>query len=405
MARVRLLILITTIIVVSVVGVIVSYYARGYRLDPDTLEFSPNGLLVIKSVPDGAQILVDGELKTATNANIPLPPGVYDITIRKEGFKDWTKTLVIEKEIVTEATANLFRSAPSLTALNFSPTYNTTPSRDFTKLAYIVPPNTETALAADDKGGLWLMEMLNLPLGFSREPKRVTDGDVTDAEIIWSPDGREILLTTELGSFLLNASAFTTEANRVNVTTTLDTILANWEIENETRLKAQVRKLPEELESILTQKVESVILSPDEDMVLYTASSSASIPDELIPQLPGASTQKQERVIVPGSTYVYDIKEDRNFLIDDGEGLMIEGGLSTVKARRISWFPTSRHLVLAEPNKITIMDYDGTNRQEVYSGNYVAAHAYPTLTFERLIILTNLGANSNPPNLYSLGIK
>ena len=51
------------------------------------------------------------------------------------------------------------------------------------------------------------------------------------------------------------------------------------------------------------------------------------------------------------------------------------------------------------------MDYDGTNRQEVYAGSYVAPHAYPALTTDRIIILTNLGANTSPPNLYSLSLK
>jgi hypothetical protein len=51
------------------------------------------------------------------------------------------------------------------------------------------------------------------------------------------------------------------------------------------------------------------------------------------------------------------------------------------------------------------MDYDGTNRQEVYSGSYIAPHAFPTVNKERLLILTNLGADSVLPNLYSLSLK
>ena len=92
-------------------------------------------------------------------------------------------------------------------------------------------------------------------------------------------------------------------------------------------------------------------------------------------------------------TYVYDIKEDRNFLISDYE------------SQQISWFPTSAHLVQAQPNKVTIMDYDGTNRQVVYDGAYQAPFAFPSSNPNRLLIVTNLGSDSSIPNLYSLSLK
>lgn len=407
MPKIRFIIFLITVLIVGTIATTASFYARGYRLDSQTLRFSPNGLLVIKSHPDGAQVFLNGEFKTATNATIPLPPGSYDVIIRKEGYKDWAKRLTITKEVVTESTAHLFRSAPSLSALTFFPSLNPLPSRDFTKLAYQIPPNLESNLNGEDRAGLWTIEMLNLPLGFAREPRRITDGDLTNTTWLWSPDGREILLTTNAGaSYLLNATTFTPQSQLTNISATREAVLAKWQEDLEKKQLAQLRKLPDELEDILLRKAKAVVLSPDEDMVLYTASASATIPANLIPQLPGASTQAQTRDIKQGRTYIYDIKEDRNFLIDESDkDLVIEGGSFTEALRRLSWFPTSRHLILAEPNQIIIMDYDGTNRQVVYSGNYVAPHAYSSLSLDRIIILTNLGANSNPPNLYSLGLK
>jgi len=67
--------------------------------------------------------------------------------------------------------------------------------------------------------------------------------------------------------------------------------------------------------------------------------------------------------------------------------------------------PTSRHLIESLDGKIVIMDYDGTNRQTVFSGNYIAPHAYPYINASKLLILTNLGSDSQTPNLYSLSIK
>lgn len=405
MAKVRIIVFLITIFVVGVALYIASLYARGYRFNFQTLKFTPNGLFIIKSVPDGAQLFIDGEFKTATNSTIPLPPGTYDVRVEKEGFWTWSKRMTIEKEIVTEATAHLFKIAPSLSAVTFSGAINPTPSRDFTKISYVVPTDGK-GVDNQNIAGLWVIEMLNLPLGFSRDPKRITDGDLKSASWVWSPDGREILLTTSQGVYLLNSGVFTSQAQRVNVITQKEKILAGWNDELKKRREAQITKLPDEFKDILRRKTISFMLSPDEDMVLYTASSSATIPDNITKQLPGASTQKQERNLKAGRTYVYDIKEDRNFLItEDSSDLTIDGGEQTQAKRRISWFPTSRHLILAENDKITILDYDGTNHQTVYAGVYLAPNAFSTLSIDRLLVLTNLGADTTIPNLYSLGIK
>lgn len=388
--KTRGLLFVLALTIIVTCGTFVFNYARGYRFDTTELRFVPNGLLVAKSDPDGAQVFIDGELKTATNANIFLPPGTYDVSIKKEGYLPWYKRLVVEKEIVTETNAVLFRAVPSLSAVTFSSSFNPTPSSDFSKIAYVVLPEDESS--ENEKWGLWILEMVNLPLGFARTPRRITDGDLTNASWEWSPDGREILLTSETGVFLLDAGSFTPQTQRVNITSRKNEVLGKWEKERRTKLAAQIKRLPEELIEVLERNANSVLFSPDEKRILYTASNSATLAENLIKPIPGASTQKQERNIKPNHTYVYDIKEDRNFLIGDSN-------------QNLAWLPTSRNLVLAEEGKITIFDYDGTNHQEVYSGSYVAPHAYPTVNNERLLILTNLGADSVLPNLYSLSLK
>ena len=117
MKQPRLVFFVLTITIVTVVGYLVSLYARGYRLEKG--QVSANGLLVIKSAPDGAQVFVNGELKTATNANLALAPGTYDVSVQKEGYITWNKRMQIEEEIVTETTAHLFKIVPSLSAITF----------------------------------------------------------------------------------------------------------------------------------------------------------------------------------------------------------------------------------------------------------------------------------------------
>lgn len=423
MTKFRVLFLLLTFLVVGIVGTAVFYYARGFRFDEQTGKLSQNGLLVIKSVPDSAQLFINGELKTATDATLTLAPATYDISVRKEGYSNWEKRITIEKETVSESTAHLFKVAPSLSAITFTGVQNPHPSPDLTKISYVVSASQKNS----GSEGLWVMEMINLPIGFSRDPKRITDGDLSDASWIWSPDSREILLSTLKGTYLLDSSSFTGQSQRINVALQRKEILAKWNKEKKDKLEAQTRKLPDEIKDILGRKSSAVVFSPDENMILYTASSSAEIPPNLIKQLPGSSTQKQERNIKVGQSYVYDIKEDRNFLISE-EGAILTGWVDYAKIldtenwklesdnpvpngtggnskRSLAWYPSSRHIISSEEEKVIIMDYDATNKQTAYSGSYIAPFAFPVLSLDRLLILTNLGAITTPPNLYSLSIK
>jgi len=406
MLKLRLLIFISSVATVLGLTTAIFMYAQGYRVNPETLEVSPNGLLVIKSYPDSSQVYINGELKTATNATIPLPSGTYDVSVQKEGYHSWSKRLTIEKEVVTESTAHLFKIAPSLSAITFSGVAGPLPSIDNSKLVYAVPTTTTN----NNNSGLWILESVNLPLGFSRDPKRITDADTLNAQWLWSPDSREIMLTTPKGVFLLDTGAFTPQSKLVNVTTRKTQILAHWQEEKEKRLNAQMKKIPSEVQDILKRKASQVVFSPDEDMVLYSASASASIANNLIPQLPGSSSQKENREVKNGNTYVYDIIEDRNFLISELPVHLHSWSDYSLNPKAVaksalSWYFSTRHVILAEEGKITIMDYDGTNSQVIYSGVYVVPYAFPTSSLDRLLILTSLGANSLETNLYSLNIK
>lgn len=381
MTKVRVFVFLLTLILVGIAAVFISYYAKGYRLDLKTLKFQPNGILVIKSEPDGASVYINGELKTATNTTISLPPGTYDVEVKKEGFFSWYKRLSIQKEVVISASISLFKNVPSLAPITFSGAQNPVSSDDGTKIAFSVPGS-----------GLWIMDAFNLPLGFSTEPKRITDGDLTNATYAFSPDGRQIILTTSNSVFLLDSGSFTSQTRMINITSKKDATLAEWKKEADIKNASLTKNLPPELTDILLRKTSAFTFSPDLQMILYTASSSAVLPDNLVRPLPGSSTQRQERSLQTDHTYTYDIKEDRNFLISDQ--------LATLR-----WMPTSRHILLAQDNQVVIMDYDGTNREVVYSGSYNAPFVFPYINATKLLILTNLGATVSTPNLYTLTVK
>ena len=380
MTKYRVLILFTTIVVVGIIGYFVALIARGYQFDIDNFRFLANGILVAKSDPDGASIYINGDLKGATNTNLRLSPNSYDIEIKKGGYISWKKRLTIKKEEVTQISAQLFKTAPSFSPITFDGATNPVVSNDFSKIAYI------------NNDGLWVMSVSFLPIGFPNEPKKITDNVLPGASYLFSPNGREILLTTSGGKYLLSTNEFTQQNQRVNIASRVEETLQVWQTEKEQKETAELKYLPTELADFFKRKVSRSVFSPDATMVMYTASSEAKIKESLIPQLPGSSTQKEERDIKVGKTYIYDIKEDRNFEVGDLNS-------------NLYWLPTSRHLISAEENRIVIMDYDGTNRQTVFSGNYIAPHAYPFVNASKLLILTNLGSDSSVANLYSLSIK
>jgi hypothetical protein len=380
MTLLRVFVLVSTFLVVGTIGYFVSLIARGYQFDTGTLTFLENGILVAKSDPDGASIFVNGNLRGATNTNLKLSPDTYDIEIKKNGYISWSKKLNIKKEEVTQVTAHLFKVAPSFSSVTFDGAINPVVSSDFSKIAYT------------NENGLWIMSVSSLPIGFPNEPKKITDGVLEGDTYKFSPNNREIMLETKIGTYLLNTNEFTAKVDLVNIAAQKELTLRNWNLEKEKKETSELKLLPTEVATILDKNTSVFTFSPDETMVLYTASSEAKIKENLIEKLPGSSTQPEARDIKVGKTYIYDIKEDKNFLVNDN-------------GRSLYWLPTSRHLILPDDGKIIVMDYDGTNRQTVFSGDYIAPHAYPFVNASKLLILTTLGSDSKLPNLYSLSIK
>ena len=384
MTKIRVLLFFLGIVVVGLLVYIAVLYARGFRFDIATLKLQSKGILVVKTDPTGAQVFVNKDLIGASDSNFSLSPETYDVEIRKNGFINWYKRLTIEKETVTEVKADLFKSAPSFAPITQDGVTQPVSSDNFSQIAYT------------NNQGLWILENINFPIGFAKDPRKITDGDLTGAVWQFSPSGREILLDTSGGSFILDTGKLTPQTQRVNISSKKNTILETWTKEKEVKIQAQTRNLPPELQDLLQRKVRQIIFSPDETKILYTASASGTLSPDLIKPIPGASTQDEDRNIKIDHTYVYDIKEDRNFLIDPTDNW---------DKRKLFWLPNSGNLVLAEEGKITIMDYDGTNRQVVFSGGYSPPYVFPYLNGEKLLILTNLGADSQTPNLYSISIK
>ena len=119
------------------------------------------------------------------------------------------------------------------------------------------------------------------------------------------------------------------------------------------------------------------------------------------PPLIASNQTPEERTIEPGSIYVYDTEEDKNFKLFSIEQF---GTLENARSS-ILWYPDSAHVVVKEARKFVVSDYDGTNPISVYSGPFDSS--FFTLSKDgKLFILTNFSSESGTLfDLYSVGLK
>lgn len=306
-------------------------WAKGYRFNfgEKGPELTGTGLLVASSDPKGAQVYLNGKLTTATDDTLNLPPGSYQVEIKKDGFLPWKKKLEVVTELVTQTTAKLFPSVPNLTPLTFTGAKDPYPSPDGQKIVYRVD-----SAANEAKNGLWILELSERSFAVARigEPKQIarttSQYDFSAAKIVWTPDSNQILAywqdegrrtraegrrPTIAAAVLLGTSGMNDEADLVDATPRLPVLLSQWYQDLDEKDMVRLKELPKLMQETATASAQAAYFSPDEKRLLYSPSENLTIPEGLTPDLPAESTQPEERDIKVDSLYVYDIEEDRNY--------------------------------------------------------------------------------------------
>ena len=419
MRRTPRLLIVTLASLTVIAGTILAIkLAKGYRPSFSQGTLQGTGLLAANSFPRGATVFINDKLTTATDDTLNLPPGEYHIKIAKDGYISWEKTLQLEAELVTQTNTRLFPAVPNLKPLTFSGAINPTPSPDGQKIIFSV-----NAATTDTKNGLYILELSSTPF-LKLTPRQIVRNtskyDFTNALFTWSPDSSEILTTfnsneASEANLLLKTTSFNDADDLKDVTAQLPVILAEWHELLDKKDQQLFKELPEFIQYIATTSAQAVYFSPDEEKLLYTATSSAQIPQELIPSLPASSTQSEIRQLEPGGIYVYDLKEDKNFKLGQTE-IKIITSLSSLEQltsryspltlQSTQWYPDSNHVIIVKDDKIIIADYDSTNHQTVYAGPFADSFAFPWPNGSRLLILASLNGGSNlSPNLYSINLK
>ncbi len=380
---------------------LVILYGKGYRFgfEKGKIGISGTGLLVATSVPDGAQVFINGHLTTATDNTISLSPGTYDVKIFKEGYFSWEKKLAIKTEVVTKADALLLPTAPKLESITKYGVSNPVIDPTLTRIAYTTSNQTIK------KNGIYILDMTIKPiLTLQSSSTQITDDTValfSNSTLKWSPDAKELVASISAESytstFLINSNGF--NQNPSDVTATLNNVQTEWQELKKEKEKARIDGLKKELKQVVNENFNILAWSPDETKILYSASISANLPIIINPRIIGVDSTPEQREIEKEAIYVYDIKEDKNFEI------LKNKEEKNTKQPSLSWFPDSKHLIYTHDKKIDIMEYDGANNTTVYAGPFVDSFVFPWSDSSRIVILTNLGNPDITPNLYTISLK
>lgn len=373
------------------------YYARGYRFDfqnPKAM-LQGTGLLVLTSKPDGARVLIDDHLTTATNNTINLQPGSYKVRIEKDGYFSWKKTVQIKKETVSSANATLFPTAPRLESITTTGANNPVIDPTGNLIAFTVSSSSA------EKNGVYTFNMAAsniLPLGGGTS--QITNdftAPFSSALLSFSPAGNELLASisgqTTATNYLIQARSF--NQNPKDVTATLNQTLTEWESQKVLRDQKLIDSLPKKIRAVAKANFGNPVISPEDDKILYTASMSATLPILIKPRLPGTNSTPEKRTIEAGNVYVYDMKEDRNYLLSKKDEM----------PAKYLWHPDSGHLIFVRNANINIIEYDGQNQTTVYAGPFSDNLVYPLPNGSSLVILTNLNIPDAPKNLYRISLR
>lgn len=412
---------IVTIIIFLFIFIGVIVYARGYRINFSEKSLSSSGILSVNSSPKAAKIYIDGQLRGATDLNLTIPYGRYNIEVKKEGFTDWKKTVSLKGETVMSFDALLFPKNPSLTPLTSLGIVKAVPLGNTDKILLISESGNV------EKDGVYLFESGNKPLIIFPPLKLLMLKSIFPEDINFQSASFEfdtnyqqgiVTFEKESGSISYLISLNENNLEIIDISPTKENIVKAWNIEKNKEMLKVAETLPKVLRPFVLDSFELISLSPDEKRLMYRAKNSVYLPLVLDPPIIGANQSPESRDIEAGGIYIYDKKEDKNFKLpidftfseptapSPSPIPQVSNDKLTRKVQEsILWYPTSDYVAIKEKNQIVLVQYDGENKQTVYAGPFDSSF-FAISPDWNLMVLINLNPQNNKyGDLYSVGIR
>jgi len=374
---------------------LISFLARGYKISFNQGSFvKATGLISATSTPKSASVYINNRLTTATDDTINLPPGNYQIKIIKDGYLPWQKTALIKKEVVFQTDAHLFRTAPDLKPLTLTGTINPVLSPDNSKIVYSV-----ASASASRDNGLYQLDLTNRPLPLNKNlPKQIHPDSPginwANFNFEFSPDSRSILAVGPNASYLIRLDTSPNSRDLYDITPRLPIIKKEWQQQTSELIKNKIKDLPDQIKEVVsTASAQNVAFSSSDSKILYLAQKDNQLLDQYITPPPAQNNQNQTRQIQADHYYIYDQKDDTNFLV---------GHQDTVTDP--FWLPNSNNIIYIEGNQIKTIEYDTTNNQTVFADNFDKNVVFPWPDGSRIITITSAYPGAQE-NLYAITIR
>lgn len=423
----------------ALVGIIA--FARGYRFDIPNTGIESNGLVSVSSSPRSAKVYVNDTLKGITDINLYLKPGEYKIKILKDGYFLWQKMLKVQGEIVQSVDAIIYPINSSLSPLTNIGIVKALPFGTGEKKVLIfssksIPsgellsptPETVTTPEQGTKSGLYVYDSRNhavsifpslsfvldykaLPLEFLPENTAILFSPKFDQALLfieptYPSDKASSLLSQFDGNYPIPESfvaAYLISLESLNpspleVTASVESLLDAWTQQKNLETRAILGSYKKELRDFLLNNVKLVDISVDKNKILYEATAEATLKPVFKEPLIGSNQTSEVRNTQKGALYLYDLKEDKNYpILEPGE-----------LARQHAYpmlHPNSKNIIINDEKSVSVVDYDGLNKQKVYSGPFESGF-YLVTGDGKVLVLTNLNPALNAyPDLYAIGLR
>lgn len=416
--------------------------ARGYRIDVQKSTITSTGLVAVTSTPRLAKVYVNSEPKGITDLSLNLEPGTYTFTVFKEGYFPWQKTITIKGEIVQGLDAILYPVNSSLTPLTNIGIVRAIPIGSLQSQQYILlsdkkiqhevpvdPVAMPSSSGTPNIGGIYLYDTTRRVVSLLPNLQRIVDYDKLEPDmdphalqVLFSPNSKQLVLfdTTTSKSITTNSiqrmNAYDpiyvppadfrkayliniddSDATPLDITDTVNSLLSVWTETKAQQLQALTATLPKVLDSFILDHTRIVDMSVDKYKILYEATAAATLAQVKKETLIGSNQTPETRTITKHAFYVYDIKEDRNYLL--------KTAVEAQDKSDLQFHPNSKNILFEDDKSISISDFDGTNSHVIYSGPLISG--FMGITDDgRLLVLTNLNPQLNTAaDLYAVGIR
>lgn len=381
----RLIFTLLTLILILIAAVVAVFLAKGYTFSPTDKRIVGTGIISVISTPDAASVFLDGHLTTATDATIPsLPPKEYTVRVIKEGFIPWEKKVIVKEGLVTDLKIRLFPAIPTIYPLTFTGVEGPVLSPDGEKLAYVVPVATASGglnASTRKKAGVWVWQLVSdQPIAFARgaQPHQIAESagiDYSGASLRWSSDSTKVLATVGSNNYLLEDNKLNTDPR--DITPTLASTIKTWDDDQKSADSARVLNILDSNARKIASESAILKWSPDETKFLFKKD-------------PLPKNYKPDQVVKDYK--VYDLETNQSYNLPE--------------AKTHIWLPDSMYVILVEEGKISIVDFDGTNKAVIYAGNFEDSFVFAWPDSSRLVLISSFPTpTASQPNLYGINLK